>query len=82
MEGYPVRKVTVCSHAAGVGMDEVAAAPGTSTRVVHRHFTDRAGLYTPVAERVDATIVEEDPDDLTALVADGLDAVASVPARG
>jgi AcrR family transcriptional regulator len=44
-------------HGAGVGMDEVAAAAGTSKTVFYRHFTDRAGLYTAVAERVDGTIL-------------------------
>ena len=45
------------THGAGVGMDEVAAAAGTSKTVFYRHFTDRAGLYRAVAERVDATII-------------------------
>ncbi len=45
------------AHGAGVGMDEVAAVAGTSKTVFYRHFTDRAGLYTAVAERVDATIL-------------------------
>jgi len=44
-------------HGAGVGMDEVAATAGTSKTVFYRHFTDRAGLYTAVAERVDGTII-------------------------
>jgi AcrR family transcriptional regulator len=44
-------------HGASVGMDEVAAAAGTSKTVYYRHFADRAGLWTAVAERVDATIV-------------------------
>lgn len=44
-------------HGAGVGMDDIAAAAGTSKTVVYRHFTDRAGLYAAVAERVDATIM-------------------------
>lgn len=44
-------------HGAGVGMDEVAAAAGTSKTVVYRHFTDRAGLYAAVADRVDGTII-------------------------
>ena len=44
-------------HGAGVGMDEVAATARTSKTVFYRHFTDRAGLYTAVAERVDATII-------------------------
>ncbi|WP_240918016.1 TetR/AcrR family transcriptional regulator [Phycicoccus sp. HDW14] len=38
-------------------MDEVAAAAGTSKTVVYRHFTDRAGLYAAVADRVDGTII-------------------------
>ncbi len=46
-------------HGAGVGMDEVAAAARTSKTVFYRHFTDRAGLYTAVAERVDATIIRD-----------------------
>ena len=45
------------THGAGVGMDEVAATARTSKTVFYRHFTDRAGLYTAVAERVDATII-------------------------
>ncbi len=44
-------------HGAGVGMDEVAASAGTSKTVVYRHFTDRAGLYEAVADRVDGTII-------------------------
>lgn len=44
-------------HGAGVGMDEVAAAAGTSKTVVYRHFTDRAGLYAAVADHVDGTII-------------------------
>ena len=46
-------------HGAGVGMDEVAAAARTSKTVFYRHFTDRAGLYTAVAERVDGTIIRD-----------------------
>jgi AcrR family transcriptional regulator len=44
-------------HGAGVGMDEIAAEAGTSKTVVYRHFTDRAGLYAAVADRVDGTII-------------------------
>ena len=44
-------------HGARVGMDEIAAAAGTSKTVVYRHFTDRAGLYEAVADRVDGTII-------------------------
>ena len=47
------------AHGAGVGMDEVAATARTSKTVFYRHFTDRAGLYTAVAERVDATIIRD-----------------------
>ena len=47
------------THGAGVGMDEVAATARTSKTVFYRHFTDRAGLYTAVAERVDATIIRD-----------------------
>ncbi|MFC5949393.1 TetR/AcrR family transcriptional regulator [Pseudonocardia lutea] len=39
-------------HGAGVGMDEIAAAAGTSKTAVYRHFRDRAGLYTAVCEAV------------------------------
>ncbi|GAA1896791.1 TetR/AcrR family transcriptional regulator [Lapillicoccus jejuensis] len=46
-------------HGAGVGMDEVALAAGTSKTVVYRHFTDKAGLYHAVAERVDEIILRD-----------------------
>jgi AcrR family transcriptional regulator len=39
-------------HGAGVGMDEIAAAAGTSKTVVYRHFTDRSDLYVAVCSRV------------------------------
>ncbi|OZM82735.1 TetR family transcriptional regulator [Pseudonocardia sp. MH-G8] len=39
-------------HGAGVGMDDVAAAAGTSKTVVYRHFADRTALYLAVCERV------------------------------
>ena len=63
-------------HGAGVGMDEVAATARTSKTVFYRHFTDRAGLYTAVAERVDATIIRDltraagdpPPDDARAVI--------------
>ncbi len=57
------------THGAAVGMDEVATSAGTSKTVFYRHFTDRAGLYTAVAERVDATIIR------------GLSRAADDPAR-
>jgi len=46
-------------HGATVGMDDVAAAAGTSKSVFYRHFTDRAGLYHAVAEHVDALILRD-----------------------
>ena len=46
-------------HGARVGMEEVAATARTSKTVFYRHFTDRAGLYLAVADRVDATIIRD-----------------------
>jgi AcrR family transcriptional regulator len=40
------------THGAGVGMDDVAAAAGTSKTAVYRHFADRTQLYVAVCERV------------------------------
>jgi AcrR family transcriptional regulator len=54
-------------HGAGVGMDEIAAAAGTSKTVVYRHFSDRAGLYRAIAERVEGQILH----DLSTPVASG-----------
>ncbi|HSF97675.1 MAG TPA: TetR/AcrR family transcriptional regulator [Ornithinibacter sp.] len=51
--------LAIRTHGARVGMDEVAATARTSKTVFYRHFTDRAGLYTAVAERVDATIIRD-----------------------
>jgi AcrR family transcriptional regulator len=39
-------------HGAGVGMDEIAAAAGTSKTAVYRHFADRGSLHTAVCARV------------------------------
>ena len=39
-------------HGAGVGMDEIAAAAGTSKTALYRHFTDRGQLHTAVCARV------------------------------
>lgn len=47
------------AHGATVGMDGIAAAAGTSKTVFYRHFTDRAGLYAAVADRVDRTIMRD-----------------------
>jgi AcrR family transcriptional regulator len=40
------------THGAGVGMEEVAVAAGTSKTAVYRHFRDRTGLYVAVCDRV------------------------------
>jgi AcrR family transcriptional regulator len=39
-------------HGAAVGMDEIAAAAGTSKTAVYRHFADRGQLHTAVCTRV------------------------------
>ena len=44
--------VAVGRHGAGVGMDEIAAAAGTSKTAVYRHFADRGELHTAVCARV------------------------------
>ena len=42
----------VGAHGAGVGMDEIATAAGTSKTVVYRHFADRTELHVAVCARV------------------------------
>jgi AcrR family transcriptional regulator len=44
--------VAVGRHGAGVGMEEIAAAAGTSKTVVYRHFADRSDLHLAVCTRV------------------------------
>ncbi|MCW0212261.1 MAG: TetR/AcrR family transcriptional regulator [Pseudonocardia sp.] len=44
-------------HGAGVGMDDIAAAAGTSKTAVYRHFRDRTGLYEAVCETVAKVLV-------------------------
>ncbi|SNS97786.1 transcriptional regulator, TetR family [Geodermatophilus pulveris] len=39
-------------HGAGVGMEEIATAAGTSKTVVYRHFADRGELHVAVCARV------------------------------
>jgi AcrR family transcriptional regulator len=46
-------------HGAGVGMDEIAAAAGTSKTVVYRHFTDRTELWVAVCQRVAERLLAE-----------------------
>lgn len=56
------------TRGAGVGIDDIATLAGTSKTVFYRHFTDRAGLYGAVAERVNASILR----DITRAVGDVL----------
>ncbi|MGE9808114.1 TetR/AcrR family transcriptional regulator [Janibacter sp. G1551] len=44
---------------AAVGMDDIAAAAGTSKTVYYRHFTDRNGLYQAIADKVDAIVLRD-----------------------
>lgn len=44
---------------AGIGMDEIATAAGTSKTVVYRHFGDRAGLYTAICGSVAGVLLAE-----------------------
>ncbi len=60
-------------HGAGVGMDDIAAAAGTSKTVFYRHFTDRSGLYAAVSASVDARILR----DLGAAMGEGSPDLAS-----
>jgi AcrR family transcriptional regulator len=63
------------TRGAGVGIDDIATSAGTSKTVFYRHFTDRAGLYGAVAERVNASILR----DISRAVGDVL-ALAGAPA--
>lgn len=47
------------THGPGVGMDEVAAAAGTSKTVLYRHFGGRSGLYEAVVESVHDFILSQ-----------------------
>ncbi|MFP5071837.1 TetR family transcriptional regulator [Pseudonocardia nantongensis] len=46
-------------HGAGIGMDGIAAAAGTSKTVVYRHFGDRSGLYAAICESVAGVLLAE-----------------------
>ena len=46
-------------HGPTVGMDEIAAAAGTSKAALYRHFTDRSELYLAVCARVAGLIHDE-----------------------
>ncbi|MDO5500578.1 MAG: TetR family transcriptional regulator [Propionibacteriaceae bacterium] len=58
------------AHGAGVAMDDIAAEARTSKTVFYRHFTDRAGLYRAVAEKVGRRIERALRDVLGGLVGD------------
>lgn len=58
-------------------MDEIAAEAGTSKTVFYRHFTDRAGLYAAVAERVAHTIMR----DITSATEGGVSAGSRAAGR-
>ncbi|WP_432493619.1 TetR/AcrR family transcriptional regulator [Kineococcus gypseus] len=49
----------ITAHGAGLGMDELAAAAGTSKTVLYRHFADKEELYLAVARRVNRLVVRE-----------------------
>lgn len=76
--------VAIRRHGAAVGMDEIAAAAGTSKAAVYRHFTDKNDLYLAVCTRVADRLVtqltaaiESEPDP-RALLAAGIDAYLRV----
>lgn len=69
------------AHGAAVGMDDIAAAAGTSKTVIYRHFEGRTGLYLAVVDAVDQRILSDldkatdgtDPDDIVTLIAEMVD---------
>ncbi|WP_091246594.1 TetR family transcriptional regulator [Klenkia soli] len=48
----------VGEHGPGVGMEEIAAAAGTSKTVVYRHFADRGELHLAVCTQVAGQLLE------------------------
>lgn len=72
--------VAIRRHGAGVGMDEIAAAAGTSKAAVYRHFADKGDLYLAVCTRVAdrlfgqlSAAIESEPEPRELLAA-GIDA--------
>ena len=73
-------------HGPTVGMDDISAEAGTSKTVIYRHFGDRTGLYSAVAESVDQRILDRlqeatadwSVQDPTALVGPMVDAYLSL----
>ncbi|MEP6853065.1 MAG: TetR/AcrR family transcriptional regulator [bacterium] len=47
----------VRAHGAGVGMDQIAAAAGTSKAVFYRYFADKADLYRSVGRMLAGALV-------------------------
>lgn len=68
------------AHGAGVGMEEVAIAAGTSKTAVYRHFRDRTGLYVAVCERVAHVLVGQIRRATDRALADGAGPRAAVSA--
>ncbi|TNM61176.1 TetR/AcrR family transcriptional regulator [Streptomyces sp. NP160] len=49
----------ITQHGPGVGVDEIAAAAGTSKTALYRHFADKEQLYLAVADRVSRRILRD-----------------------
>ncbi|MEO6885973.1 MAG: TetR/AcrR family transcriptional regulator [Jatrophihabitantaceae bacterium] len=45
-------------HGAAVGMDQIAAAAGTSKPVIYRYFADKTDLYRAVSQRVVGQVLD------------------------
>lgn len=45
-------------HGAGVGMDQIARAAGTSKPVIYRYFADKADLYRAIVAQVAGTLLQ------------------------
>jgi AcrR family transcriptional regulator len=68
------------THGAGVGMEEVALAAGTSKTAVYRHFRDRTGLYVAVCESVARVLTDQIRRATDSALADGAGPHAAVVA--
>ncbi|WP_093083245.1 TetR family transcriptional regulator [Pseudonocardia oroxyli] len=66
------------THGAGVGMEEVAVAAGTSKTAVYRHFRDRTGLYVAVCESVARVLTDQIRRATDRALADGAGPRAAV----
>lgn len=61
------------THGAGVTVEEIAVASGTSKTVIYRYFTDRAGLYLAIADKVASNILTEVRPRFTSLRSGGVE---------